>query len=560
MANNLVRLKDGTTPFEGRVEVFLNGQWGAVCDVGWDIKDAEVVCKEIGLTGAMRPALSESGKGAPFPGNEDTEMSMNDVNCLGNETSVLKCDFENDTTGCSHENAAGVYCNFPGYKGCYGINVCGANEINRNSMTIQTCLKHCRDKKWNFACLEGQNCHCGNNSPDDTDRIDNWYCEEACKGDETQACGGENESPVYETTLGKCGRTGITDKEGWIVSPEFPDNYPGWDDCNWYVRRESGEIINVKLRMLYLGAGGLFLNDQVSFYKIDGRSGNKVKLTQDSGIRGVMDYWIGFTTDNSLRVEFTSSALYHDKGFAVFYKAFIPGECDQNNCQNNGTCYRQDGVEMCVCTEGWKGPACEEKIHVCLSNPCVNNGTCESISGGMNDTFYCECPPGYSGYTCEHRLTCENMPLCENNGTCRQENDTLFCECKPGYTGRFCENRWQPSSSKNSYTLPQSATSTHTSTLQSSSATSQTGEYDRNIERKSTGIAVGISVAFITAGIIITTVVVAVVCRKRKRSSTCTQEVHEGNTYADARSPSFKESTYMELIGKNINAPSCTWI
>ncbi|XP_070555941.1 protocadherin Fat 3-like [Ptychodera flava] len=308
--------------------------------------------------------------------------------------------------------------------------------------------------------------------------------------------------------------------------------------------------------MLYLGAGGFYYNDQVSFYNIDGRSGNKVKLTQNSGIRGVMDYWIGFTTNNVLRVEFSTSHFHHDKGFAVFYKAFIPGECDHNNCQNNGTCYKEGGVEMCVCTEGWKGPTCEEKINVCLSNPCENNGTCESISGGMDDTFYCECPPGYHGYTCEHRLTCENMSLCENNGTCRQENDTLFCECKPGYTGQFCENWWRPNSSPNSYRLPQSATAAHTPTLLSSSATSQTGEYDRNIERQSTGIAVGISVAFITAGIIITTVVAAVVCRKRKRSSTCTQEVHEGNTYADARSPSFKESTYMELIGEKINAPS----
>ncbi|XP_070555940.1 scavenger receptor cysteine-rich domain-containing protein DMBT1-like [Ptychodera flava] len=428
--NNLVRLKDGTTPFEGRVEVFLNGQWGAVCDVGWDIKDAEVVCKEIGLTGAMRPALPGSGKGAPFPGNEDTVMSMKDVNCSGNEQSIFECDFKNDTTDCSQENAAGVYCNFPGYKGCYGNNVCGANEINRKSKTIQTCLKHCRGNKWNFACLEGQNCHCGNNSPDDTDRIDNWQCKEACKEDETQACGGEKENPVYETTLGECGRISITVEEGWIVSPDFPDDYPGWYDCNWYVEVEPSKIINVTLRMLYLGARDFFYNDQVSFYNIDGRSGNKVKLTQNSGIRGVIDYWIGSTTGNFLRVEFTTSLNYHDKGFAIFYKAFKPGQCDVNICQNNGTCYKQDGVKMCICTEGWKGPTCKEKIHMCLSNPCKNNGTCESISSEVNDTFYCECPQGYDGYTCEHRLACENMSLCENNGTCRQENDTLSANVK----------------------------------------------------------------------------------------------------------------------------------
>ena len=45
-----IRLVNGSTvdPLEGRVEVCINNAWGTVCDTGFSVNDAEVICSQLG--------------------------------------------------------------------------------------------------------------------------------------------------------------------------------------------------------------------------------------------------------------------------------------------------------------------------------------------------------------------------------------------------------------------------------------------------------------------------------------------------------------------------------
>ena len=42
---------DGRKEEEGRIEICLNGLWGLVCNYEWDLRDARVVCRQLGYDG-----------------------------------------------------------------------------------------------------------------------------------------------------------------------------------------------------------------------------------------------------------------------------------------------------------------------------------------------------------------------------------------------------------------------------------------------------------------------------------------------------------------------------
>ena len=106
-----MRLAGGNSSLHGRVEVLYNGIWGTVCNLDWDLQDANVVCRELGYSGAVAAVYNARYKYGLGTGM----IWMAGVDCNGNEASLLKCRqrYGWGVTTCSLEQDAGVICMSP---------------------------------------------------------------------------------------------------------------------------------------------------------------------------------------------------------------------------------------------------------------------------------------------------------------------------------------------------------------------------------------------------------------------------------------------------------------
>ena len=101
-----VRLAGGSNPSEGRVEVFHNGSWGTVCNDFWTIKDANVVCRQLGFTGGALSAITSAGFS-----RASGKIWMDNVDCGGNERRLKLCNHVGwGQHNCNHDEDAGVLC------------------------------------------------------------------------------------------------------------------------------------------------------------------------------------------------------------------------------------------------------------------------------------------------------------------------------------------------------------------------------------------------------------------------------------------------------------------
>ncbi|XP_025112203.1 deleted in malignant brain tumors 1 protein-like [Pomacea canaliculata] len=103
-----VRLVGGGNSQEGRVEISFNGTWGTVCDDYWDHDDAVVICRMLGLpTNNVIPR----GGGYFISGTRPTKIWLDDLKCLGSETSIAQCPHAGwGKSNCLHSEDAGVVC------------------------------------------------------------------------------------------------------------------------------------------------------------------------------------------------------------------------------------------------------------------------------------------------------------------------------------------------------------------------------------------------------------------------------------------------------------------
>ena len=101
-----VRLVDGVEgSFEGRVEVYRVGSWGTICDDEWGLRDANVVCKQLGYASAI------NAHGKSYFGEGTGRIWLDDLACMGNETNIGQCLHRGwGSHDCTHKQDAGVVC------------------------------------------------------------------------------------------------------------------------------------------------------------------------------------------------------------------------------------------------------------------------------------------------------------------------------------------------------------------------------------------------------------------------------------------------------------------
>lgn len=91
----------------GRVEIFILGQWGTVCDDLFTTKAGHVVCRQLGFTRVLavmkRAVLGEA--------DSIVKILLDDVECEGGERSLLECKRSRiGKHNCSHGEDVGVIC------------------------------------------------------------------------------------------------------------------------------------------------------------------------------------------------------------------------------------------------------------------------------------------------------------------------------------------------------------------------------------------------------------------------------------------------------------------
>ncbi|XP_071504913.1 neurotrypsin-like [Diadema antillarum] len=111
-----LRLAGGSTPREGRLEIYHGGEWGTICDdLSWLTKDAIVACRQLGFDGVTL-AFSASAQGL-----DERSNHLSDVDCTGYESRIQDCSHSGWGSTCSSGRGAKIRCSGGPYAQEYDV-------------------------------------------------------------------------------------------------------------------------------------------------------------------------------------------------------------------------------------------------------------------------------------------------------------------------------------------------------------------------------------------------------------------------------------------------------
>ncbi|XP_072903923.1 scavenger receptor cysteine-rich domain-containing protein DMBT1-like [Hemitrygon akajei] len=98
------RLVSGNDECSGRLEVQFGDSWGTVCDLHWDMNNANVVCNQ------LQCGVVVSVLGGAYFGEGEEPVWDKILECQGNESSLSDCKHSSRLPRCNHKNDVSLTC------------------------------------------------------------------------------------------------------------------------------------------------------------------------------------------------------------------------------------------------------------------------------------------------------------------------------------------------------------------------------------------------------------------------------------------------------------------
>ncbi|KAJ8035487.1 Neurotrypsin [Holothuria leucospilota] len=387
----VVRLVGGSGPFEGRVEIFINGEWGTVDEDPWDDNDADVVCRQLGyMFGgvAYRSAYFGEGSGPIW---------LDSIQCTGSETNLLACTHETDTSEDSHSEDVGVACNGEvrlrggntDYEGRVEIFLNGEwGTVDDDPWDDDDAEVVCRQLGYSYGGVAYRSAHFGEGNGSI------WLDDINCFGSESHLLRcfygtDTSEDSHYEDVGVSC-----------LVPPLLPDA----DVCSSQPCDNNGQCVNRLTSYICicpLGYNGSRCQNVINPCNSDPCGSNGVCIDHKN------DY-ICLCAD----------------GFGGNQCETVLDPCGSNPCEHNGLCIKQRNEYLCVCQDGFYGRQCEKYIDPCTTRDCNSSSHCVHR---FNSRF-CTCEnTGNETILCEYNINpCINVQ-CKAREECIQQGSSFQC-------------------------------------------------------------------------------------------------------------------------------------
>ncbi|XP_071844173.1 uncharacterized protein [Apostichopus japonicus] len=356
-----VRLVGGSTPNEGRVEIFYNDTWGTVCDDAWGDNDASVVCRQLGM-GSHALATCCANFGVGFG-----TIWMDNVDCSGSEASLSHCTALGwGAHNCDHIEDAGVV--------CQDVRLVGGSTPNEGRVEVYY------NGIWGTVC------------DDNWDDVNAWVvCRQLGMGNHGKATYsaffGEGVGTIWMDRVGCAGdEVSLTEcaSRGWGVHScgHHEDAGVYCQDANWCT---IGSCLN----------GGTCVNHPDGTRCICDLGYYGDNCQYDANLCTMESCLNGGTCINQLQ----RTRCICDIGYFGDNCEYDANVCTYGSCLNGGTCVNQPNGTKCICDLGYYGDNCEyENTLTCKFRVCDNGATCVDQPDGIK----CICPVGYHGNYCEY--------------------------------------------------------------------------------------------------------------------------------------------------------------